>query len=553
MTLETSPNASSSKLPAREHAAKVAAELTALLPEAERTGTHAVFLQGHPTTTRDDTDRELPFHQEANFNYLTGAHDVHSASVLVVFTPGAHEVQHTLFIPPADPLETMWSVAPPTLEDAAGRFDAGAIKSTADIGGALAALTSATLHTLPLTTEYPPLPAAVLDVLKTTTHRTELLREAFHRARLTKTEGEIARIRQANDITSGAHEVLMRELGRFAAQRAKQGGRETKTRTGHEGITAWEVESEADAEALFVATCRRMGAEQAYLPIVASGSHASTLHYVCNDRLFPSTSQPRQPGDTSFTPRRIARGCCGDVPDHSHVLPTSSLHNGAFEPQVLLVDAGSDWQGYASDVTRTIPVGNGGKFTDRAGEIYELVLRMQKETEGMVRVGAHWDELHLHAHKVLIDGFLALGIFKGDADDVLQSGITAAFFPHGLGHSLGLDVHDSLQLLRAEHKDLPPSTAATPAKLYTYLRIRQKLTANMVLTVEPGCYFPPQLLDTHGVWESEFVDHEVLKRYLPVGGVRIEDVVVVREGAPAENLTTVGRERAWIEARCAGQ
>lgn len=170
----------------------------------------------------------------------------------------------------------------------------------------------------------------------------------------------------------------------------------------------------------------------------------------------------------------------------------------------------------------------------------------------MVRVGAHWDELHLHAHKVLVDGFLALGIFKGDAGDILQSGITAAFFPHGLGHSLGLDVHDSLQLLRTEHKDLPPSTAATPAKLYTYLRIRQKLTANMVLTVEPGCYFPPQLLDTHGVWESEFVDHDVLKTYLPVGGVRIEDVVVVREGAPAENLTTVGRERAWIEARCAG-
>lgn len=208
---------------------------------------------------------------------------MHSASVLVVFTPGSHEVQHTLFIPPADPLETMWSVAPPTLEDAAARFDAGAIKSTVDIGSGLASLanSNATLHTLPLTTEYPPLPAAVLDALRTTkAHRTELLREAFHRARLTKTEGEIERIRHANAITSGAHEVLMRELGRFAAQRAKQGGQETKVRTGHEGITAWEVESEADAEALFVATCRRMGAEQAYLPIVASGSHASTLHYV---------------------------------------------------------------------------------------------------------------------------------------------------------------------------------------------------------------------------------------------------------------------------------
>lgn len=171
----------------------------------------------------------------------------------------------------------------------------------------------------------------------------------------------------------------------------------------------------------------------------------------------------------------------------------------------------------------------------------------------MAVVGAHYDSLHLHAHKVLIAGFIKMGIFTGSAEDVLQSGLSAAFFPHGLGHSIGLDVHDSLQYLRTVHTDLPASTAATPEKLYTYLRIRQPLQANMALTIEPGCYFAPQLLDTHGVWESPLVDTEVLKKYLPVGGVRIEDVVVIREGGKCENLTTVGRERAWVEARCAGQ
>jgi Xaa-Pro dipeptidase len=176
-----------------------------------------------------------------------------------------------------------------------------------------------------------------------------------------------------------------------------------------------------------------------------------------------------------------------------------------------------------------------------------------QETEDMCVVGAHWDTLHLHAHKVLIDGFLKMGIFKGTADELLQSGLSAAFFPHGLGHSIGLDVHDSLQFLRTVHTDLPESTKVTPEKLYTYLRIRQVLRANMCLTIEPGCYFAPQLLDTHGVWESPLVDTEVLKRYLPVGGVRIEDVVVVREGAKCENLTTVGREREWVEAKCSGQ
>lgn len=498
--------------------------------------------------------------QEANFNYLTGAHDVPSTSVLVVFTPASPEsgVHHTLLIPRADPLETMWSVAPPTLDDASARFDTDTLGHTDELAKALAPLSSATvtLHTLPLTHEFPPLPADVLALASApgTTHATETLRTALHLARLVKDADEIELMRRANAITSGAHEVLMRELGRYAALRAKTANTGTKERTGLEGLTQWEVESEADAEALFVATCRRMGAEMAYLPICASGSHASTLHYVCNDRLFPATSQPRAPGDTTFTPRRLARGCCGDVPDHDHAAPASSLHTGTFEPQVLLIDAGCEWRGYASDVTRTIPVGNGGKFTPRAGEIYDLVLRMQKETEDMCRAGTHWDTLHLHAHKVLIDGFLKLGIFKSTskAEDILASGISLPFFPHGLGHSIGLDVHDSLQLLRTTYTDIPAESKAND-KLFTYLRIRRLLEPGMVLTIEPGCYFPPQLLDEHGVWENEHVDVEVLKKYLPVGGVRIEDSVVVQAaGAPCVNLTGVGREREWVEARCSG-
>lgn len=250
-------------------------------------------MQGHPTTCRDDTDRELPFRayspslpltpdQEANFNYLTGAHDVRSASVLVTFVgrDTGLDMEHTLFVPPADPLETMWSVAPPTLEDAAARFDAGAILSTSELEAHIAQLEETTIHTLPVTHEFPPLPSCVLDAFKKNAHCTTHLRRAFHLARLTKTPEEIELIRKANDITSCAHEVLMRELGRYAAKRAKTIAAGTKERTGTEGPAQWEVESEQDAEALFVATCRRMGAEQAYLPICASGSHASTLHYV---------------------------------------------------------------------------------------------------------------------------------------------------------------------------------------------------------------------------------------------------------------------------------
>jgi Xaa-Pro dipeptidase len=169
----------------------------------------------------------------------------------------------------------------------------------------------------------------------------------------------------------------------------------------------------------------------------------------------------------------------------------------------------------------------------------------------MVKPGIHWDTLHLHAHKVLIDGFLSIGIFKGSPEAILHSGITAAFYPHGLGHSLGLDVHDSRQYLKNVHVDIPAESEQSP-KLFTYLRVRRPLEAGMVLTVEPGCYFPPQLMDEHKVWDSEFVDKDRLKEYVSVGGVRIEDVIVVREHG-AENLTTVGRERDWIEAVCSGQ
>lgn len=170
----------------------------------------------------------------------------------------------------------------------------------------------------------------------------------------------------------------------------------------------------------------------------------------------------------------------------------------------------------------------------------------------MVRPGVHWDSIHLHSHRVLVDGLLKLGIVKGDASAILESGITCAFYPHGLGHSLGLDVHDSRQYLKSSQIDLPQSSSDTPAKLYTYLRIRQTLSEGMCLTVEPGCYFPAQLMEEHGVWTSEYVDHEVLKRYIPVGGVRIEDAVLVTKDG-CENLTLAPRERSEIEALCSGQ
>lgn len=129
-------------------------------------------------------------------------------------------------------------------------------------------------------------------------------------------------------------------------------------------------------------------------------------------------------------------------------------------------------------------------------------------------------------------------------------GGSSADGPRGTGHSLGLDVHDSLQLLRSEHLDIGEE-ATRYAPLFRYLRIRRYLEAGMVLTIEPGCYFSPNLLKSHGIYDSPLVDREVLARFAPVGGVRIEDVVTVTEDG-CENLTTIGREVDWVEKACSG-
>jgi Xaa-Pro dipeptidase len=183
-------------------------------------------------------------------------------------------VYHHLFVPPVDPEVTMWSVAPPTIEEATARFDSDNVVPTSSLSDILKASMTCTpelvLHTLPVTQEFPALPAAVLSLLEAKSvekdgkthfleHRTDLLLTALHISRLTKDEAEIDLIREANRISSGAHEVLMRELGRHAAKRRESVGKGGKERSGRELVGDWEVEGEADAEALFVASCKRMG------------------------------------------------------------------------------------------------------------------------------------------------------------------------------------------------------------------------------------------------------------------------------------------------------
>ncbi|KAJ1305689.1 hypothetical protein OPQ81_010427 [Rhizoctonia solani] len=550
--------------PARLHVMKTVEKLIGFLSDADRVKTQVLILSGSTTPFRNDTDRELPLRQESNFFYLTGC-DVANSHLVITVSPNAAcndpQVKSTLFIPREDPLETMWSPPPPTLEAARSTHEADVIAYSDEFEKHLADVVKSgetIVHILPQTVQFPNLPVTLLAGLSTSAgtppSKINYLLPALHSARLIKTDYEIELIRQANAISSRAHEVIMRVLGKDVNE---VGGRvETKKAKSAVMPGQWRIEKEAEAEAIFVASCRREGAvHQAYMPIVASAQHAATLHYCCNDRAFAWGPVNSQRQDLATRP--------ADGDAHEHNGSENVREDGpTLAPQVLLLDAGCEWRNYASDITRTTPVGNGGKFTPEARAIYELVLKMQGEAIDSLKPGLHWDSVQLQCHLTLIDGFLKLGIFKGEKSDILKSEISSAFFPHGVGHSLGLDVHDvpsaskpeavtaSSSLLALGPNVTIPIESADHPSFYRYLRLRLPLAAGMVLTVEPGIYFSPHLLAP--VRSSPFIDHEVLAKYESVGGVRIEDVLWITETG-CQNLTTVGKSVEWVEKLTSGK
>lgn len=125
-----------------------------------------------------------------------------------------------------------------------------------------------------------------------------------------------------------------------------------------------------------------------------------------------------------------------------------------------------------------------GKFTTESRAIYDIVLKMQLVCISMLKEGVSWDSVHLKAHEIAIEGLLELGILQGDTEDVLKSRTSVAFFPHGLGHYLGMDTHDTGGHPNYADKDT----------MFRYLRVRGKLPAGAIITVEPGVRVPSHFL-----------------------------------------------------------
>jgi Xaa-Pro aminopeptidase len=207
------------------------------------------------------------------------------------------------------------------------------------------------------------------------------------------------------------------------------------------------------------------------------------------------------------------------------------LHNHSYgnvleDGQLLLNDSGAESpRGYASDITRTIPVN--GRFSSAQAEIYQIVLRMQMTAISEIMPGVHFRDIHLRASRIMVEGLRSLGLMKGDPADAVAAGAHALFFPHGLGHMLGLDVHDMEDL--GDIVGYGGRQKRDPQFGLNFLRLSRPLEVGFTLTVEPGIYFIPALIDR---WQQEhqhkeFINYDRLGPFLGFGGIRIEDNVVV--------------------------
>jgi len=183
---------------------------------------------------------------------------------------------------------------------------------------------------------------------------------------------------------------------------------------------------------------------------------------------------------------------------------------------------------YASDITRTFPVS--GKFSERQKDIYEIVLAAETKSIEAIKPGVKYRDIHLNAAKIIATGLKDLGLMQGDIDGAVKQGAHALFFPHGLGHMLGLDVHD-MENLGENYIGYTDDIKRSDQFGLAYLRFGKELQKDYVLTVEPGLYFIPALID---IWQKEnkfkeFINYEKVRDYIGFGGVRIEDDVLVTE------------------------
>jgi len=217
------------------------------------------------------------------------------------------------------------------------------------------------------------------------------------------------------------------------------------------------------------------------------------------------------------------------VSKNGHTLHNPNYENILEKGDLLVNDSGAESKlHYTSDITRTIPVG--GKFSDKQQEIYEIVLRAQMNAIDAARPGMMNKELHMIAANTITEGLMHIGLMHGNVEEAVNVGAHALFFPHGLGHMLGLDVHD-MEALGEEAVGYNEHVSRSNQFGLKYLRLAKTLEPGYVFTIEPGIYFIPELID---MWRQEyklreFINYDKVDDYRNFGGIRIEDDILITE------------------------
>ncbi len=395
-------------------------------------------------------DTQYRFRQDSDFYYLTGFEE---PEAIAVIAPGRPE-KYTLFVRPRDPEQEIWVGRRAGVEGAKSEFGANQSYPIAEFDDRLQDILDGAEKLY-----YRLGVQADLDhkIIRQISEMRAINRRPIHAPRTIIDPATI--VHEMRVLKSAGEIELMQRAADIAAEAHVEAMKAVRP-----GMKEYEV------EALIEQVFRRHGAAgPAYTSIVGAGANATVLHYINND---------------------------GDLRDG----------------ELLLVDAGAEYKGYASDITRTFPIN--GRYTKAQREIYDLVLAAQMSCVEMVRPGVTHDELKAHSVEVLTEGMVRLGLLKGEPATLIKEEKYKQFYMHGLGHLLGIDVHD--------------------VGIYYYDKRSRALEPGVVMTVEPGIYVAPETKD-------------IPEQYLGIG-VRIEDDVLCTQNGPRVLTTKVPKHADEIEA-----
>jgi Xaa-Pro aminopeptidase len=381
-------------------------------------------------------DSNYRYRQDSDFYYLTGFDEPESVAVIA---PSKEHV-YTLFVRPRDPEREIWDGRRAGVDGAISRYGADAAFPITEFREKLGdIINNATNLYYRIGVQGN---TEIDEMLIAEMRRMRILgRKAINPPQAIVDAGTI--LHEMRLIKSEEEIEIMQRAADIAAEAHVEAMKAARP-----GMKEYEIE--ALVEYIF----RRSGAyAPAYTSIVGAGANATILHYIENN---------------------------------------ATLNDG----ELLLIDAGAEYKGYASDITRTFPIN--GRFTKAQRDIYDLVLDTQMACVEMVRPGTSGDELKNHSIEMLTEGMVRLGLLQGEPKKLIEEEKYKQFYMHGLGHFLGLDVHD---VGRYYHKDQS-----------------RRLEPGMVMTVEPGIYIAPDTKD-------------IPDQYRGIG-VRIEDDVLVTQNGP---------------------